>query len=74
MRALTKWIAFCMASLFSAAAFAAMVAPNDIPTSDHGSGIDQSNWLQKQAGPGSNDGGSGGGRGGGGLSGGHGGM
>ncbi|MBM3116648.1 hypothetical protein [Jeongeupia naejangsanensis] len=64
MRTLSKWIAFLLASLFSAAAFAAMVAPNDIPTSDHGSGLDQINWLQKQAGPGSNAGG--GGRGGGG--------
>ncbi|WP_432719280.1 hypothetical protein R0381_000577 [Jeongeupia wiesaeckerbachi] len=66
MRALTKWIAFCVASLFSAAAFAAMVAPNDIPTSDHGSGLDQINWLQKQAGPGSNSGGGFGGGGSGG--------
>ncbi|AOY00377.1 hypothetical protein [Jeongeupia sp. USM3] len=70
MRALSKWIAVVAATLFSAAAFSAMTAPNDIPTSDHGTGLDQNQWLHKQAGPGSNSGGGFGGSGGAGAGGG----
>ncbi|BCL76217.1 hypothetical protein JHS3_19530 [Jeongeupia sp. HS-3] len=65
MRTLWKAISFVVAMLFSAVAFAVIPAPNDVPTSDHGTGLDQINWLHKQAGPGSNSGGSGGGFGGG---------